>query len=321
MDKQLKQFQKLIGKKIKIGEPLAKYTTFKIGGPAKYFFIAHNNKDLVWVVNFAEKNNIPYYVFAGGSNILVSDKGFKGLVILNKADKIIFNESNKVIADAGVKLMDLIQKTVEKKLTGLESLAGIPGSVGGAVRGNAGAYGGEVADNIVSVEIIRKGKHQILSRDQCHFKYRNSIFKNNKDLIISSEFQLGKGEKQKSRQTIKEILQKRKNCQPLEYPSAGCVFKNILINSENIDQVKKIKNLPHEYLKYKKISAAWLLDYLGLKGKAVGQAQVSEKHANFIINTDKARASDVLKLINLVKNKVKDRFSIDLEEEIELVGF
>ena len=330
MDKQIQQFEELMGKKVKADEPLAKYTTFKIGGPAKYFFIAQNNEDLVRSVTFAKKLKLPFYILGNGSNILVSDNGFNGLIILNKANDIIFSAKGgsapggkkdyRVVADAGVLLTDLINKIVDNGLTGLEWGIGIPGTIGGCVRGNAGAYGGQTADNLISVEVMRGGKQFMLKNDQCKFGYRESIFKHSNDLIISAEFQLAKGDKKQSLAKIKEVLNTR-NAKLPEYPSAGSVFKNILITSENLEQVEDFKNLPVEYLKNKKIPAAWLIESMDLKGHTIGQAQISPKHANFIVNIGKATANDVLQLISYIKMKVRDEFSLQLMEEIEYVGF
>jgi len=321
MSKQLEQLQMLIGKKIKTDEPLSKHTTFKIGGPAKYFFIAQDNEDLVRAVTFAKKLKISSYILGGASNVLVSDQGFNGLIIINQAKDIIFKKDNKVVADAGVNLMEFVTKTAAEGLTGLEWAAGIPGTVGGAVRGNAGAYGGQISANLIGCEIMRGSKQFILDKKNCGFGYRDSIFKRNNDLIISAEFQLQKGDKLKSRDKIKEILADRKLKQPLEFPSAGCIFQNVLINSTNEDQVKQIVNLPKEYLERKKVPAAWLIEQLDLKGKTIGKAQVSNKHANFIINLGKATANDIIQLISYVKMKVRDTYGIELMEEIEYVGF
>jgi len=321
MEKQIQQLEQKLGKKLQKNISLAKYTGFKIGGPAKYFFIAKNNDDLVKTVVWSKKLKLPSYVLAGGSNVLVADSGFAGLIILNQAQDIIFKKSNQVVADAGAKLMDLVNKSINKGLTGMEWAAGIPGSVGGAIRGNAGAYNGEIADNITKVEVMRGAKQFILDKKQCKFKYRDSIFKHNRDLIISGQFELKKGNKAESQEQIKDILDKRKDNQPLEYPSAGCIFQNILITAENQDIVKDLSNFPEEYLEYKKIPAAWLIDYLDLKGKTIGKAQISEKHANFIINLGGATANEVLQLISYIKMYVRDNLGLQLMEEIEYVGF
>jgi len=320
MDKMILQFEELLGKKVKLDEPLSKYTTFKIGGPAKYFFIAQSNEDLVRAVTFAKKLKLPFYILGNGSNLLISDSGFNGLVILNKASDILFKKDNKVVADAGVMFTDLINKTIDQGLTGLEWGIGIPGTIGGCVRGNAGAYGGQMADNLIGVEIMKGGKQFVLKNEQCKFGYRESVFKHNNDLIISAEFQLHKGDKKQSLAKIKEIL-KTRNAKLPEFPSAGSVFKNIMINSENIEQIKNLRNLPQEYLERKKIPAAWLIETLDLKGYKIGDAQISDKHANFIVNIGKATANDVLQLISYIKMKVRDELGIQLREEIEYVGF
>jgi len=320
MISKIQQFEDLLGKKVKTDEQLAKYTTFKIGGPAKYFFIAQDNEDLVRAVTFAKKLKLPFYILGNGSNVLISDSGFNGLVILNKASDIIFKKDNKVVADAGVLLADLINKTIDNDLTGLEWGIGIPGTIGGCVRGNAGAYGGQTSDNLMGVEVMKGAKQFVLKNDQCKFGYRESIFKHNNDLIISAEFQLAKGDKKQSLAKIKEILKTRNEKLP-EFPSAGSVFKNILITSENLEQIKDLKNLPEEYLKNKKIPAAWLIESLDLKGYKIGDAQISDKHANFIVNISKATASDVLQLISYIKMKVRDKLGLQLQEELEYVGF
>ncbi|MDD5341115.1 MAG: UDP-N-acetylmuramate dehydrogenase [Patescibacteria group bacterium] len=298
--------------------PLSKYTTFKIGGDAKYFFIANNSDELIKAISDAQKKKINYIVLGGGSNVLVSDAGFDGLVIINKSDAIKI-EKNIVKAGSGVLLFNVVNKSIENNLSGLEWAAGIPGTIGGAVRGNAGAYRGQMSDSIIKVEVLRDGKIISLDKKDCGYGYRQSIFQNNKDLILSVELQLQKGDRVESEKKIKEILADRKNKQPLEFPSAGSVFKNVMID-DTID-LSRFINLPKEYLEYKKIPAAWLIDSLDLRGKTIGGAQISTKHANFIINTGKANANDVIQLISLVKMKVRNKYEIELHEEVEYVGF
>lgn len=321
MEKKIQQFTELLGKEVMLDEPLAKYTTFKIGGPAKAFFIAKNIEDLVRAIVYTKKVKLAFYVLGGGSNVLVSDDGFNGLVIVNQARDILFKKDFNVVVDSGTILMDLVNKTIDNGLTGLEWAAGIPGTVGGAIRGNAGAYGGQMADNIIGVEVMRGGKQFIIAKDKLEFNYRDSIFKHNNDLLISGEFQLKSGNKEKSQVKVKEILAERKAKQPLEFPSAGCIFTNLLVNSENQDRVAKLRNLPTEYLAYKKIPAAWLIESLDLKSYKIGGAQISDKHANFIVNVGNATANEVLQLISYVKMKVRDELGLQLLEEIEYVGF
>jgi len=251
---------------------LAQYTTFKIGGPAKYFFAAKNTKDLIKAVEFAQEKKLPYFILGGGSNLLVSDKGFARLVIAAENKQLTIN-NNKIIVDAGVKLSYLIRESIEVGLTGLEWAIGIPGTVGGAVKVNAACFGGNMSDLVKKVKKIN-------------------------DIILSVELVLEKGDKKESRQLIKEYFKKRKDSQPLNYPSAGCIFKN-----------------PAGQF------AGKLIEECGLKGKQIGQAMISQKHANFIINLGNAHAKDVRKLIQLIKKSVNKDFKINLEEEIEYLGF
>lgn len=247
---------------------LAPYTTFKIGGPAKYFTIVENNKDLVEANEFAKNKKLPFFILGGGSNILVSDKGFNGLVILINNKQVTMN-NNVIKAEAGVKLSDLVKISIDNNLTGLEWAIGIPGTIGGAVKVNTSAFGSNISELVKNIE----------KKD---------------NVILSVELEMKKGNKQASQQMIKKYSKHRKERQPLEYPSAGCIFKNP-INQK----------------------AGYLIDQAGLKGKQIGQAQVSEKHANFIINLNSAKSKDVKDLIKLIKKTVKKKFNIELEEEIQ----
>lgn len=279
---------------------LKNYTTFKIGNNAQYFFEAKTKRDLIKAIQVAEKYNLLFFILAGGSNVLISDKGFKGMVIKIQNTEYKIQNTN-LHADAGVPLISLMQKTIKNNLSGLEWAIGIPGSAGGAVYGNAGAFGKSMKDIIQKVEVydLKTKKIKALKGKDCKFKYRESIFKRNKKLIILSiVLKLKKGRKKEIQEKVKEYSIYRKNSHPLNFPSAGSVFKNIL-------------NFP----------ARELIEEAGLKGKKIGSAQISKKHANFIVNLGNAKANDVKKLINLAKKKVKNKFKINLEEEIQLVGF
>ena len=285
---------------------LSKYTTFRIGGPAKYFFEVKNKKELNSAVKFAKEKGLPFFILGGGSNLLVSDKGFKGVVI--KIENSKFNIRNsKIVADAGVSLNKLINSSTGKGLSGMEWAAGIPGTLGGAVFGNAGAFGKSIKDitKTVTVLEIPNSKFQIPNKfkikknknKDCRFGYKESIFKRNKNLIIiSAELKLKKGNTKNIKKRIKENLAYKKGVQPLNYASAGSIFKNV------------------------KGKATWeLIEKCGLRGKQIGKAKISDKHANFIVNLGKAKAKDVKKLINLAKQRVKKKFKINLEEEIQLL--
>ena len=307
--------------KIKENIPLKWYTTFKIGGLAKYFFVAKNKEDLKKAILWAKKREIPFFIFGGGSNVLFSDEGFDGLVIkLSNTQYEIRN--TKVTAEAGVPLQKLVLETAKKGLSGLENLAGIPGTLGGAIWGNAGAFGREIGDLVEEVKILKieNCKLQIakLKKKDCKFGYRDSIFKKRKNwIILEATLKLKKGKRKEIEEKIKEVLKLRKEKQPLEFPSAGSVFKNVPI--EKVP--KKIQEKFKEKIKNGFLPAGALIEAANLKGYQIGGAKISEKHANFIVNVGKAKANDVMQLIEKIKKEVKKKFRVQLEEEIGLVGF
>ncbi|MFH1226202.1 MAG: UDP-N-acetylmuramate dehydrogenase [bacterium] len=294
-----------LGNGLSENEPLANHTNFKIGGPARYFFVAQNDEDLIKAVKAAKDLNLAYFILGGGSNILVSDKGFDGLVIKMQNVKIKMQNDNLklknclITAGAGVKLSELIKLALDNGLIGMEFLAGIPGNVGGAIYGNAGAWGKGISDFVKEVKVFDGNEIKIIKKEEADFSYRHSRFKETKEIILEATLELTKGDVEISKQKIKEILEKRHANQPYQMPCAGCTFKN-----PSADQ-----------------PAAFLIEQCGLKGKTIGGAQVSEKHANFIVNTGQAKASEVRELTELIKKEVKNKFGVDLEEEIILVGF
>jgi UDP-N-acetylmuramate dehydrogenase len=296
-------------------------TTFKIGGPARYFFVAKNKEDLKNAILWAKKKKLPFFILGGGSNVLFSDKGFNGLVIKmqNTQYKI---RNTKIVAEGGVSLQKLVLESVKRGLSGLENLAGIPGTLGGAIWGNAGAFGREIGDLVEEVKILQiaNGKLQIVNfkKEDCKFGYRESIFKRKENwIILEAILRLKKGKKKEIEEKIKEILRLRKEKQPLEFPSAGSVFKNVPIKKVP----KEIREKFKEKIKDGFLSAGVLIEAAELKGFQIGGAKISEKHANFIVNVGKAKASDVKELIEKIKKEVKKKFKIQLEEEIKLVGF
>jgi UDP-N-acetylmuramate dehydrogenase len=301
---------------IKENELLSKYTTFKIGGAAKFFVEVGSTEELVEAVKFAKQNNLNFFVMGGGSNLLVDDRGFNGLVIkMNGGNIEIADKRVKVCA--GVSLSAMIRRAIQAGLTGLEFAANIPGSVGGAVRGNAGAYGAAIGDFVNKVEVlfVDTMKIKTLTRDECEFEYRDSLFKKKNDIIILNiEFCLTKTVSDPA-ETLKQIQvewKQRQEKQPLEFPSAGCVFVNVEAESLPREKQEELRGL----IVNNKIAAGCLIEKSGLKGKRIGGAQISEKHANFILNVDNAKSTDVVALIELVKKTVKEKFSVDLEEEI-----
>lgn len=291
-------------KDVKEDELLAKHTTFKIGGPAQYFFIAKTSQDIVKAVKAARQLKIPYFLLGGGSNILIADKGVNGLVIKTQNSKISAQDEKtqnncQVLTDSGVKLNQLVAFCIKKQLTGMEWAAGIPGTVGGAVLGNAGTKDGEMKDVLVWVKALDKNNKIVqFNQAQCQFAYRDSIFKHDGFIILESLFKLKSGSGEDIQRKVKENIKKRQQGQPYNWPSAGCIFKNP--SGE---------------------SAGRLIEEAGLKGQKMGGAVVSEKHANFIVNTGSATAEQVIMLISLIKQKVRTKFNIQLQEEIQYIGF
>lgn len=281
---------------------LKNYTTFKIGGPAKYFFEAENPKDVIKAVKEAKRLKIPIFVLGGGSKVLVKDNGFKGLVI-------------KV---TGVSLGQLVAKSIKKGLTGLEWAIGIPGTIAGAVHGNSGAFGhslSEVVKNVTALD-INNLKIKKYNSKSCRFGYRESIFLKKRDIILAVELQLKKGSPKKSLEMIKEYLKSRRERIPA-LPSAGSIFKNLKF--ETLD--KKIQKLiPQNKIKGGMVPTAYLIERCGLKRKVIGGVKISEKQANFIVNFNKGKAKDVTALIKLTKKQVKKKFGIDLKEEIQILS-
>ncbi len=307
-------------------EPLSRHTTFRIGGRAKYFYEAGDNDDFVDVVLTAKRLGVPYFILGGGSNVLFSDDGFNGLVITRKntssSDGIIVEE-NKITVDSGVSLGELVRVSVELELGGLEWASGIPGTVGGAVRGNAGAYGGQMAEIVESVEsicFVNGGKIVITKNEDIDFSYRDSVFKKHKEcVIISIVLRLHSKNRKKIEDKIKDIIKKRVVSSTPSYPSAGSVFKNPTVRDKEL--LTGFEKDTGTKPKLGKISAGYLIDRLDLKGRRIGGAVVSDKNANFILNTGRATAENVVMLISFIKQQVRDKYGIQLEEEIELVGF
>jgi UDP-N-acetylmuramate dehydrogenase len=301
---------------------LKNYTTFKIGGPAKYFLKAKTKKELINAIKWAKEHELQFFILGGGSNLLVADKGYEGMVI-----KLQIANCKLQIA-SGTKLGDLVKLSLKKGLTGLEWAAGIPGTIGGAIRGNAEAFGVSMGKLVKKIEVYdaKKKKIKIFNNQNCKFKYKNSIFKENPDLIIlSSEIKLKKGVKKDIKKRISDNLDYRAKNHPLNFPSAGCTFKNHklrIMNYELLEQFPELKELN----KKNTIPAGWLIEKCGLKGRRVGRAEVSQKHSNFIISaqsksTKQTSTKDVVNLIKLIKKKVKEKFKIELKEEIQYLGF
>lgn len=291
---------------VKAQEPMNRHTTFRIGGKADFFVTPQNVSQIKDVLDLLSSRKIDFFILGNGSNLLVSDEGYNGVVIqlLDKFSDFEFDEHNDdnvvyVKAQAGAMLARLGYAFADKGLTGFEFATGIPGTIGGAVMMNAGAYGGEIKDIIVNATVMdRSGNIFTLSKDELKLGYRSSIITEKNLIVLEAVFELKYGEKEKIMEYIKELAAKRKEKQPLEFPSAGSTFKR-----------------PEGYFAGKLISDA------GLKGLRVGGAEVSEKHAGFVINKKDATAKDVIELTDAVKKAVYEKYGVTLELEIRKLGF
>jgi UDP-N-acetylmuramate dehydrogenase len=316
-------YMKVMNIEISKNVPLAPQTTIKIGGNAKFFVEVATDEEIIAAVEYAQKNNLNIFILGGGSNVLISDQGFDGLVIKIKNSEIKIIDECSVICDAGVSLMHLVNFSVAENLSGLEWAAGIPGTVGGAVRGNAGAFGGEMKNSIEEIKILDTNKTPLkieyCQNGECKFDYRNSIIKEkNTIILIAVKLNLEKALNQDGAKIVADIIAKRASKQPTN-PSAGSFFKNPVITKGEI--IEKFEHDMETKMHGDKLPAGWFIDDLGFKGKKIGGAQVSEKHANFIINASDASAEDIIILSSFLKQKVRDSYGVQLEEEVSRIGF
>ncbi len=283
---------------IKINESLKTYTMTKLGGNADVFVLPETEEEAAAIVKYAFDNEVPLLMLGNGSNMVVRDGGVRGIVIsFTKLDKIRI-EGERIYAQSGALIKEVSRIAAANSLTGFEFACGIPGSVGGAMAMNAGAYGGEIKDIIIDCTVLTKeGERLVLSKEELELSYRKSIIAKKEYYVLSSNFQLKKGDQKEIDETIADLTYKRESKQPLEYPSAGSVFKR-----------------PPGYF------AGKLIQDSGLQGKGVGGAEVSTKHAGFIINKGNATATDYIETIEMVKRTVKENFDVELELEVKIVG-
>ncbi|MDH5173687.1 MAG: UDP-N-acetylmuramate dehydrogenase [Elusimicrobiota bacterium] len=292
----LDRLQKLVQNRVRVDEPLARHTSLKVGGPASYFLALRNIEELTSVIEFSKEENLDFFILGEGTNVLFPDKGFSGLVIQLKGEfEKFFVEGNQVTAGAGVKLNNLVEKLAKRGLAGLELVSGIPGSVGGAIVSNAGMKMGWIGDVVREIRIFSDGEVKILNKEELGFSYRHCDLPD-KAIVLEVRLGLKNGKKSDIINTIKENLKERKKNQPVSTLNAGCVFRN-----------------PGTY------EAGKLIESAGLKGARLGDAEVSKKHANFIINCGRAKAEDVRNLIEKIQRTVKEKFDIDLELELKIV--
>ena len=283
---------------IKIDEKLSSYVNFKVGGPADILLIPKSKEQVIKSLEVCKENKIPFYLIGNGSNILVRDGGFRGVVISLKEVNTIIVDGDKIEAECGAMLKAVSDKAMENSLTGFEFACGIPGTIGGAVFMNAGAYDGEIAHVIESAEIIDEECNIVrLSNKDLDFGYRSSIVMKKGYTVLSAVFKLEKGQVKTIKELVDDLTNKRESKQPLEYPSAGSTFKR-----------------PTGYF------AGKLIQDAGLKGYSIGGAAVSEKHSGFVINKGNATAKDITDLIKYIQDEVKRQFGVELHPEVRIIG-
>lgn len=285
---------------VSVDEDMSSHTTFKVGGRADIFVTPADLKEATEIVRLLLTQQYPYTVIGNGSNIVVSDDGYRGCVIcMGQGEDSISVSGNTIRAEAGAMLSKVARTAYDNSLTGLEFASGIPGSVGGAIVMNAGAYGGEIRDVVTSVTLFDANTQEVITKpaEEMLFGYRTSIVKSHPYIVLEAEFKLESGETSAIKAQMDDLAARRRDKQPLEYPSAGSTFKR-----------------PEGYF------AARLIEEAGLKGLAVGGAKVSEKHSGFVINTGDATATDVISLIKLVRKKVYEHSGVLLEPEVIILG-
>lgn len=281
-------------------EMMSKHTTFCVGGPAAFYLVPETMEEVPEALRFAREKKLPFYLIGRGSNILVGDGGYDGVIIeIGKGlEKIEFRPDGTVEAQAGISLARMASRLADKGLTGFEFASGIPGTLGGAITMNAGAYGGEIKDCIKSATVLTEsGDRLVLDKEKMELGYRSSIVQKERYIVLSAIFSFEKGEPEQIKAQMKELNRKRREKQPLEYPSAGSTFKR-----------------PEGYF------AGKLIEDAGLRGYRVGDAQVSEKHCGFVVNRGHATAAQIRQLMQDVQDTVKEKFQVDLEPEVRMIG-
>ena len=301
LSRALKEFFETIlpEENVRMDEPMDRHTTFRVGGPAKCFVTVDTREQLSKVLSYLQRAGWDFFILGNGSNLLVGDKGYRGVIVALGADfSSVDISENRMTAGSGALLGSMAKAALEAQLTGLEFAAGIPGTLGGAVRMNAGAYGGEMKQVIESVEVMgMDGEILILDNDTMEFGYRTSAIKNRPYVVLGATLKLACGDKEVISETMRDLAQRRRDKQPLEFPSAGSTFKR-----------------PEGHF------AGKLIQDAGLSGRTCGGAVISEKHCGFIVNKGGATAADVSKLISDIQEIVKEKFGVTLETEVIFLG-
>src|SRR3990170_4651333 len=302
---------------------LKPFTVFQVGGPARFFTETHSKEEVIEALRWAKEKKIPSFILGLGSNILVSDQGFPGLVIKISGGKVS-RDGDLITAEAGAKMAEVVNFSLQNGLVGFEWAIGVPGTIGGSVRGNAGCFGEEMKDVVSRVAVLDRFSllKSVLTNGDCRFGYRDSLFKHNPNFVIlSAILELAKGDALESQKKILEYSATRSKKQDIGAKSAGCIFKNV--EWARIDREAVTKEFPGllQFMAHPSIPAAYLIDQAGLKGKKIGKVFVSPKHANYIVNEGGGSADEVMQLIAVIKEYVHRKYNIMLEEEIQLVGF
>ncbi|MDP3993903.1 MAG: UDP-N-acetylmuramate dehydrogenase [bacterium] len=305
--------------RVKKGFPLKKFTTIRIGGLAKFFIVAKTENDLIDAVAFAKKKKLPWYLVGDGSNLIVADRGYKGVIIQNKIEKFA-RQGREVSVGAGNNLLKFIFKLDRLGFAGMEKMAGIPGTVGGAIYGCAGAYGQEIKDVLVRVRVFDGQKFKLLTKKQCQFGYRESIFKKRKNWIITeATLKLGAGDRYQLLQTSRGIIKLRGQKYHRGLRCPGSFFKNIKL--ENVKpralREKFLEKVDPAKIIYGKVPAGYLLDQIGARGMRQGKIRVAGHHGNLVYNPGGGKASEVVILSKRLKALVKNKFGIKIEEEVQ----
>jgi UDP-N-acetylmuramate dehydrogenase len=298
--------------------PLSRYTRFGIGGPADIYAETEDSQAFIAALTAACASGIPTVVIGGGTNLIVSDAGFRGIVLRYRAAQLTA-DGERIVADAGAVLQDLVDFAIAHGLRGLETLAGIPGSVGAAIYGNAGAYGHSISECAVSVRFYDGRAVRLFENGQCEFHYRESVFKRHKEWIIfSTELRLERDDAAVLRKTAGDILKVRNEKFPVTMKCAGSIFKNLLVSDLPPSVAAQV---PSTSIREGKVPAAWFLEQAGAKGLRRGDIHVATYHANLVYNAGNGTAADLCAMIADLKSRVRTRFGIELEEEVQYVGF
>jgi len=318
-------YQKIVaelGEQVMENVSLKDYTTFKIGGPAEFLIEVTALANLKKAYQVGQQLGLQVTVLGGCSNVLIADEGIKGLVIINKTDDLNIGAGRAEVA-SGYNLTKLSKDLATAGWSGLEFAAGIYGTIGGAVVGNAGAYGGEISQVVVKVEVLTPNNEiKLLENSDLKFNYRSSIFKTGYEGIITRIWlKLFKEDPEKIKKFVEDKLSDRQQKEQEKFPSAGCVFRNVPFDEVNLDEVRNKGVEVEKFKEIKKIPAGYLIASLDLRGKKMGGAMVSKEHGNFIFNVGEAKAVDIIMLISYLKQQVRDNYGIQLQEEIKLLGF